>query len=123
MKQLLFLFFLVSSNAMVVTAQSLTIEPITIQLPSAQLPNPFSATTFTNSPLPFSLDGLVINDQNRPPKFTVLSGNLPLHTATNYADQLPFFCKIEFKMEQKTKIPVRFRLGSVDYVDRLEKKY
>ncbi len=33
-----------------------------------------------------------------------------------------FFCKMEFKLEQKTKIPFRFRLGTLDYVDRLEQK-
>lgn len=38
------------------------------------------------------------------------------------AEDLALFCKIEFKIEQKTKMPVRFRLGSVDYVDYLEGK-
>ncbi|MEM9884928.1 MAG: hypothetical protein AAF849_03480 [Bacteroidota bacterium] len=41
----------------------------------------------------------------------------------NYWNNLGFFCKVEIKMEQKTQFPVRFRLGSVDYVDRLEGKY
>lgn len=38
------------------------------------------------------------------------------------ADELAFFCKLEYQIEQKTRIPVRFRLGSVDYVDYLEGK-
>ena len=33
------------------------------------------------------------------------------------------FCNLEWKFEQKTKVPLKFRLGSVDYVDRLEGKY
>ena len=33
------------------------------------------------------------------------------------------FCKIEEKIEIKSKVPVRFRLGSLDYVNRLEQKY
>jgi len=35
---------------------------------------------------------------------------------------LAFFCKIEVKLEKATKMPVKFRLGSVDYVDYLEGK-
>lgn len=40
----------------------------------------------------------------------------------NYTQHLPFFCKEEWKLEQKTKLPLKFRLGSVSYVDRLEGK-
>ena len=35
---------------------------------------------------------------------------------------LPFFCKMEHKLSAKAKIPVRIRLGSLDYVNRLEGK-
>lgn len=35
---------------------------------------------------------------------------------------LPFFCKIEAQLEQKTNLPIKFRLGSVQYVDWLEGK-
>jgi hypothetical protein len=39
-------------------------------------------------------------------------------------NKLPFFCKIEYKMgiNSKTKMPMKFRLGDVQYVDELEKK-
>ncbi len=37
-------------------------------------------------------------------------------------DKLAFFCKLEVKMEQQFHTPIKFRLGSVDYVDWLEKK-
>lgn len=37
-------------------------------------------------------------------------------------DNLAFFCRLEVQLEQTSKIPVRFRLGSVDYVDYLEGK-
>lgn len=36
------------------------------------------------------------------------------------ADQLPFFCKIEHDWAKGTRIPLKFRLGSVEYVDALE---
>jgi len=35
---------------------------------------------------------------------------------------LAFFCKIEVKLEKAVKLPIKFRLGSVDYVDYLEGK-
>lgn len=38
-------------------------------------------------------------------------------------EHLAFFCRLEVRMEKASKMPVRFRLGSVDYVDRMEGKY
>jgi len=37
-------------------------------------------------------------------------------------DELAFFCKIEVKLEKAVKLPIKFRLGDVEYVDRLEGK-
>jgi len=37
-------------------------------------------------------------------------------------DALSFFCKWEVELEKAARIPVKFRLGSVDYVDWLEGK-
>jgi len=37
-------------------------------------------------------------------------------------EELAFFCKIEVELEKATGLPVKFRLGSVPYVDRLEGK-
>ena len=39
-----------------------------------------------------------------------------------YASHLGFFCKQELKLEKMTKLPFKFRLGSVQYCDWLEGK-
>ena len=70
--------------------------------------------------------------QNHTKAFTVLSyGNftpasafstkrvLPANFCTQ---QLGFFCKQELKFETLTKIPFKFRLGSVSYCDWMEGK-
>lgn len=36
--------------------------------------------------------------------------------------ELAFFCKVEVKLEKAVKLPIKFRLGDVDYVDWLEGK-
>lgn len=45
----------------------------------------------------------------------VLPANLYLRT-------IGFFCKKEIEMDKVTKVPVRFRLGSVTYTDKMENK-
>ena len=43
--------------------------------------------------------------------------------ADYYSSNLPFFCKKELQIQKITKVPVKFRIGSVDEVDRLEGKH
>lgn len=38
------------------------------------------------------------------------------------AESLPFFCRIEYDLAKKSNVPLKFRLGSVEYVDWLEGK-
>ena len=38
------------------------------------------------------------------------------------AEELPFFCRVEHGFAQKSRVPFKFRLGSVEYVDWLEGK-
>jgi len=45
-----------------------------------------------------------------------------MNLSSYYWKELGFFCKVELKMEQRTHFPVKFRLGTVEYVDRLEGK-
>jgi len=47
---------------------------------------------------------------------------LPALPANFYSTHTGFFCQKELQLEKKTTIPFRFRLGSIDYCDKLEGK-
>ncbi len=51
----------------------------------------------------------------------VLAAPAPYRNRYSVAS-LPFFCKLEVHLERAVKIPIKFRLGDVQYVDRLEGK-
>jgi len=57
-------------------------------------------------------------------KFGIMTKSQPVAIlpANYYCSQLGFFCKKELKLETATKIPFRFRLGSLQYNDWLEGK-
>lgn len=42
--------------------------------------------------------------------------------AWSYQD-LAFFCKLEVKLEKATNLPIKFRLGEVQYAENREGKY
>ncbi len=56
------------------------------------------------------------NDTLASPKF------LHIISKNHYTKQLGFFCREELKLEKAIRIPLRLRLGNLQYVDRVEGK-
>jgi hypothetical protein len=63
------------------------------------------------------------NGWGNTPHITTHNFNLRSPIAKNFsAMQLGFVCKKELQFEKKTSIPLRLRLGSLDYTNYLEQK-
>ena len=71
---------------------------------------------FTSSSIafmPIKMSNTPVNDI--PAIRRIVSPDFYLHT-------FGFFCKNEFRLQKATGIPLRFRLGSIDYCNKLEQK-
>ncbi len=92
-----------------------------LQLGNCQL----DLTNFYQSDL--TLDGLaftrdiIIDSKNVNPKSTNLKHDILSEHAFRPED-LPIFCKIEYNISRTSKVNIRMRLGSLDYVNYLEGK-
>jgi hypothetical protein len=78
-----------------------------------------SAKKFTplNWPNNFELINTLPNAKNYLPDFYIELRKENYNTQT-----LPFFCQKEWQFEKSTHIPLKFRLGSIDYCNMLEGK-
>jgi hypothetical protein len=68
-------------------------------------------TTFINT-------SSIYNSNVPTPKFILLN----IIPASYYSSQLGFFCKKELQLDKVVAVPLRFRLGSLAYVNYLEQK-
>jgi len=64
----------------------------------------------------------VYNSLTPPPGKGAIAPSVKPLQSDLYTKKLGFFCKQELKIEQKTKLPLRLRLGSADYCNWLESK-
>lgn len=83
-----------------------------------QVTTPFFTTPYFTSQLYF-LSFTSTSIKSSEPSFKQIS-NMPKAWAF---DELAFFCRMEVKMEKAAKFPVKFRLGEVQYVEKMEGKY
>jgi len=56
------------------------------------------------------------------PSITELATLPSIQYQKEYYKNLAIFCKLEYKLEKKSGVPVRMRIGSLDYVNQLEGK-
>jgi hypothetical protein len=77
----------------------------------------YAQKTSTKIPIRYNTD-LALQGIVFPVKFSetrIISGDF-------YTRNLPFFCKKELKFEAVTGVAFKFRLGSIQYCDRMEGK-
>ncbi len=56
--------------------------------------------------------------------YKAASFSLKQHLLNPYkVEDLAFFCRLEVKIEKKLRIPFKFRVGEVQYTERMEGKY
>src|SRR6478752_2045297 len=78
-----------------------------------QAQNSIDSTRQKNIPPPAISN--IIYPLKKPAAVNQLPGNF-------YAKQLPFFCNKEIQVQKAVGILVKFRIGSVEYCDKLEGK-
>ena len=93
--------------------------------------NNFNLTPYVKNSLQVSISSYLHNTDNKKKSTekNIIAPVILLNPVTSstisadfYTQNFGFFCKRELQMEKVTKIPLRFRLGSLQYNDYLEGK-
>lgn len=73
-----------------------------------------------------TVHNVVMHDTTRLPVVTLNNYPAPVYknpvSGDFYAKHLPFFCNKELQVQKAVGFPIKFRLGSVEYCDKLEGK-
>jgi hypothetical protein len=98
------------------TSSALKTPPLLLKKESCRHGSPVGQYAAVKTPFQVSKSAFIV----RHPSFKKQKPET--HLPFFSAHTLPFFCKIEHQLNLNKKLPVKFRLGDVQYVEELEGK-
>ena len=118
------LFFVMLASVSIFAQSSLGLKPPPFETPEFHTTLKVPDLALDQSPFFYKKSIFYPDLRPEPFKAPVLNDMLTAFYHINNAipGTMPFFCRIENQLERSAKFPVKFRLGEVEWVDRLENK-